>query len=61
MLEKETPLALALTENLRLRLMLSSLPDPVPDSDWGPRYVEWWFRNCKRLRTLGAALPDNVA
>ena len=58
--EKETPLALALSENLRLRLLLSSLPDPIPDTNWAPRYIEWWFRNRKRLRTLGTP-PDNAA
>jgi hypothetical protein len=59
--EKDTPLSVALAENLRLRLMLSALPDPVPDSNWGPLYIQWWFRNRKRLRELGATTPDNVA
>jgi hypothetical protein len=60
MSEPNTPLSVALAENLRLRLLLSALPDPVPDSNWAPHYVEWWFRNRKRLRTLGAP-PDTAA
>jgi len=58
--EKDTPLSVALQENLRLRLLLSALPDPMPDSDWAPRYIEWWFRNRNRLRAIGAP-PENVA
>ena len=50
----------AMQENLRLRLMLSALPDPMPDTDWAPRYIEWWFRNRNRLRAIGAP-PENVA
>lgn len=60
MLEKDTPLSVALQENLRLRLLLSALPDPIPDTNWAPRYIEWWFRNRKRLRTL-VTTPDNAA
>ena len=51
----------AMQENLRLRLMLSALPDPTPDSNWAAAYIQWWFRNRKRLRELGATTPDNVA
>ena len=51
----------AMQENLRLRLMLSSLPDPIPDANWAPEYIRWWFRNRKRLQALGATMPDNVA
>ena len=58
--EKETPLSVALAENLRLRLLLSALPDPIPNSNWAPRYVEWWFRNRNRLRAIGAP-PENAA
>ena len=50
--EKDTPLAIALHENLRLRLMLSSLPAPSADVDWKPRYVEWWFRNKGQFSSL---------
>jgi hypothetical protein len=57
--EPNTPLSVALSENLRLRLLLSGLPDPVPDSNWAPRYIEWWFRNRKQLRAL--ALPPDTA
>ena len=60
MSEPNTPLSVALNENLRLRLLLSALPDPTPDTNWAPRYIEWWFRNRKRLRTLGTP-PDNAA
>ena len=43
--EKDTPLSVALNENLRLRLMLSALPAPVQDTGWEKVYVRWWFRN----------------
>ena len=59
--EKDTPLSVALAENLRLRLLLSSLPDPIPDTNWAPRYIEWWFRNRERLRTLATPPPDTAA
>jgi len=60
MSEKDTPLSVALNENLRLRLLLSALPDPIPDTNWAPRYIEWWFRNRKRLHAIGAP-PETVA
>jgi hypothetical protein len=58
--EKETPLALALNENLRLRLLLSALPDPIPDTNWAPVYIRWWFRNRKQLRAFAAPV-DNAS
>jgi hypothetical protein len=58
--EKDTPLSVALAENLRLRLLLSALPDPTPNTNWAPRYIEWWFRNRMRLREIGAP-PGDVA
>jgi hypothetical protein len=48
-------------ENLQLRLMLSSLPDPIPDTNWAPLYIQWWFRNRKRLRELGQTPPPENA
>jgi len=60
--EKDTPLSVALAENLRLRLLLSALPDPIPDTNWAAAYIQWWFRNRKRLRDIGSAgFPENVA
>jgi len=46
-------------ENLELRLLLSSLPDPIPDTNWAPLFIQWWFRNRKRLRELGTP-PENA-
>ena len=56
--EKDTPLSVALAENLRLRLLLSALPDPIPDSNWAPLYIQWWFRNRRRLRDLAAPVDS---
>ena len=50
----------AMQENLRLRLMLSALPNPTPDTNWAPQYVQWWFRNRKRLHEIGTP-PDHAA
>jgi len=58
--EKDTPLSVALNENLRLRLLLSALPDPEPDSGWVQQYIQWWFRNRRHLRALGET-PDTAA
>ena len=58
--EKDTPLSVALNENLRLRLLLSSLPDPIPDTNWAALYIQWWFRNRKRLHKIGTP-PDHAA
>jgi hypothetical protein len=49
-------------ENLELRLLLGSLPDPIPDTNWAPLVSQGWFRNRKRLRELGQTPPpENVA
>jgi hypothetical protein len=58
--EKDALLSVARSENLRLRLMLSALPDPDPDINWAPLYIQWWFRNRRHLRAL-AEPPDTAA
>jgi hypothetical protein len=62
--EENTLLSVAMSENLRLRLLLSALPDPTPDTNWAPQYIQWWFRNRRLLRDLpykALSEPDTVA
>jgi hypothetical protein len=59
--EKDTPLALALRENLRLRLMLSALPAPLPNTNWTSHYITWWHRNRYRLKDIADVSPEPAA
>jgi hypothetical protein len=51
---RDATLAVALTENQRLRDLMRELPAPRPDNpSWSQRYIKWWFQHRPDLNLEG--------
>lgn len=55
--EKDTPLAVALGEVMRLHEMISRLPRPTPDTRWTADYIQWWFQHMHKRRNAEPPVP----